>query len=304
MTLHQISTLFAENVYWIFSGVGVPLVTGIIALIRSRQSPSSGAEPPASPNDAAPSVTEQQKPTESEAIRRRFNSVLALMNEGRERPRFTIAGLAQIMKLHKLSELEGVFLGSLEPTFEFIQNFCEHFGVSYKWLTEGSGAPFAIDDGGYCEAEDYYPLICDTAPEEIFFVRADTHASEAKLVLKEAPHRYRVLNATWHVSSVVGDGGARALVSLYNLIRQMRKDGRHLSAYGRTISGKDFLRLASGEVFPGAICDTFHGPDYWWDDLVDVQHKYPIAENYQEWHGTNFVDAQRIIRSRLGESGS
>ncbi len=40
------------------------------------------------------------------------------MNEGRNYSEFTIPQLAQIMKLHKISELENVFTGQEEPTFD------------------------------------------------------------------------------------------------------------------------------------------------------------------------------------------
>jgi hypothetical protein len=40
--------------------------------------------------------------------------------------------------------------------------------------------------------------------------------------------------------------------------------------------------------------------DPWWDDFTDIEHKYPIAENYRQWHGEPFIKAQEIVKWGLG----
>jgi hypothetical protein len=127
-----------NNKQWIFSGVGVS-ATLIVAgwLFRSSKS-RAPLDQPRTPSSVRVEVVQTpplptkniQINSEVASIAKRFKQVLDLMNEKRSYGKYTIAGLAQLMKLHSVGELESVFLGSREPCFEFFEHFCDKIWVN------------------------------------------------------------------------------------------------------------------------------------------------------------------------------
>ncbi|RDE22886.1 hypothetical protein DV711_10020 [Motiliproteus coralliicola] len=295
-----------ENKDWLFSGAGVAVVTLILSFFFKRK---SLAEPDAIQNQQV-DIKEVEslqgvspiELTEVEKVAKRFRTTLELMNEGRNYSQFTIPQLAQLMKLHKISELENVFTGRTEPSFSFIEDFCKTFGVCKEWLIEGKGSPYSSDMPSKSDPMDYLSLIEEVNPESIYFVKENTDTAPAFILLKVSKWKYLILSRTWHISDVVGAGGQRQLYSFYNLIKELRdKKSLHTSCWGLTLSKDEFNSLLCGETFPGKYTDAGFSEDPWWDDLTDIDHKYPIAENYEQWHGKSFIKAQEIIKWYMSE---
>lgn len=296
--------LLIENKEWLFSGIGVTILT----VIGSR---TFKAKPPVIENTIilkTEKIKEKDDKSENEAnsevsqISIRFKKVLDLMNEGREHSQYSIAQLAQVMKLHKVSELENVFRGKEEPTFQFIDNFSEYFGVNRDWLIDGKYSPFFNDEQTMGEPLWYLDQIETIKPQRIFFIRENSDTAPVFLLLKIDDFKFKILRRTWHVSDKVGAGGSRQLVSFYQLIIALRdKHNYAMKCGGLTLESTNFNNLLSGEVYPGMFTDIRFREDPWWDDFTDINHKYPIAENYELWHGKSFIKAQIIVSNMLNE---
>ncbi|KJZ03163.1 hypothetical protein [Pseudoalteromonas piscicida] len=115
-----------ENKEWLFSGVGVVVITFVLSFLFKHKSESKKSDSTDFKQNIVKKPTqveEIKEETEVEKVAKRFRKTLDLMNEGRNYSEFTIPLLAQIMKLHKISELENVFTGKEEPSFEFIDHF-------------------------------------------------------------------------------------------------------------------------------------------------------------------------------------
>jgi hypothetical protein len=295
-----------ENKDWLFSGAGVAVITLVLSFLFKRKTSAKpdiiqnhpvGTKATESSQSLAP-----KELTEVEKVAKRFRAILELMNEGRNYSQFTIPQLAQLMKLHKISELEDVFIAKAEPSFSFIEDFCKTFGVSKEWIIEGKGAPYSSDMPSQSDPMDYLPLIEELKPESIYFVRENTDTAPAFILLKVSKWKYLILSRTWHISDVVGAGGQRQLYSFYSLIKELRDKRRlHTSCWGLTLRKDEFNSLLCGETFPGKYTDAGFSEDPWWDDLTDIDHKYPIAENYEQWHGKSFIKAQEIIKWYMSE---
>ncbi len=295
-----------ENKDWLFSGAGVAVITLSLSFLFKRK---TSAKPDTTGNYLmATKETERSQSlapkelTEVEKVAKRFRTILELMNEGRNYSQFTIPQLAQLMKLHKISELENVFIAKSEPSFSFIEDFCNTFGVSKEWLIEGKGAPYLSDTPSKSDPMDYLPLIEELNPESIYFIRENTDTAPAFILLKVSKWKYLILSRIWHISDVVGAGGQRQLYSFYSLIKELRDKRRlHTSCWGLTLKKEEFSSLLCGEKFPGKYTEAGFSEDPWWDDLTDIDHKYPIAENYEQWHGKSFIKAQEIIKWYMSE---
>lgn len=298
-----------NNKDWIFSGAGVSAILIVGGwLFRSskpkitlgQSSTPSSVRVEVIQNSSLPSKNIQPE-SEVANIVKRFNQILDRMNAKRNYEKYTIAGLAQLMKLHTIGELESVFLGSREPSFEFINHFCETFGVNRSWLIEGKEAPFRDQDETHYDPLEYLSEITKLAPNRIYFIRSASKVGEVFLLLKFSDHKYKIINRVWHISDHVGAGGQSQILGMYQLILALQKSQLSSLCGGRILQGDIFNDLLSGEIFPGSIIDFPAQENPWWDDFVDVYHKYPISSNYASWYGNGLMAAQSIVRSKLKE---
>ena len=248
-----------ENMSWIFSGIGVFLLGLAVRFVyrfhcMKRPVTSSGVERKAAVQQFQNEVFEEKQrleKTEVEKISGRFRAVLDLMNEDRHYSKFTIAQLAGIMRLDKVSELENFFTGIEEPTLNFVNRFCEAFGVNKSWLLEDKEHPFSDDKHPKAEPLDYFEDIQDIEPEYIYFIRENTETAPAFIVLKLSEWNYKILRRTWHISDHVGAGGQASLLSFYKLVNKLRDKGYYLQCGGLTLEKNDFRALLFGDKFPG-----------------------------------------------------
>lgn len=238
---------------------------------------------------------------EVQLLAKRFGRVLELMNEGRHYDKYTIAKLAQLLKLRKISELENVFEGKDEPSFEFIEDFCKTFGINREWLTEGKWAPYYNANLVHFDPLDYFDDIRTLDPEGIYFILCKSEVGEAFIVLKFADWKFQIFDQIWHISDHVGGGGRRQILGMYRLINKLQAESFYEKCSGRILEEAVFKKLHSGEVFPGSILDHPRTENHWWDDFTDVNHKFPIAENYESSYGKGFIYAQSVVRQKLEE---
>lgn len=300
-----------SNKEWIFSGVGVSailLISGWAFKWHERRNPSTqlpANNPPAVQVKSvhAPTLAENATPLESEVagIVERFNQVLALMNEKRTHEKYTIASLALVMKLHSVGELESVFLGNQEPSFEFITRFCTHFGVNKEWLIEGKKSPFNGNGHVYFDPLEYLNYIEIEKPAQVYFIRSESLTGEVFILLKFADWRYEILKGFWHISDHVGGGGRSQIFGMYKLILALRDRHPSQNCGGRILHQNEFMSLFSGNVFPGSIIDFPRQENHWWDDFTDIHHKYLISSSYESNYGKGFINAQAIVRWKLNE---
>ena len=272
---------------------------GELALTGFRKRDSEVVQPPCS-TFKEKQIAELEK-TEVSEIAERFQTVLKLMNEGRRYDKFTVSTLARIMGLSRTSELEEVFHGKKDPLFEFKSKFCETFSVNYEWLEYGSGHPY--DDNEQTDffyLSNYFSEIKELDPEGIIFVRAETQAAQAFIILKLSDWEYKVLPEIWHISGNIGNGGEKRLFNLYKLIIKIDGSDFYSKCEGITLPKEEFDALSSGERFPGKYAQAI-GNDYWWDDLTDVYHElHPSLNNgYERMYGRSFIEAQEIIKRNI-----
>ncbi|EJO2021549.1 helix-turn-helix transcriptional regulator [Vibrio vulnificus] len=295
--------IIVANKEWLFSGVGVVVITAFYTHFFNNKLIESGQKKDQVIEIEAPVIEQTEPETEVSQISQRLALVLELMNEKREYSKFTIAQLAQIMKLHKVSELEDIFRSKEEPTFEFIERFCDVFGVNKTWVIEGKRAPFSNDEQAFGEPLWYLEVIENLNPQRVFFVRKNSKEAPAFIMVKLNDYKFKIFHRTWHISDEVGAGGQRQLVSFYELVKALRDEkGYYSKCGGLTLDEDDFKELFRGDKYPGVYTELDRSEDPWWDDLTDINHSYPISANYGDWHGKSFLKAQEIIKWKLQDN--
>lgn len=111
------------------------------------------------------------------------------------------------MNLKSVGELENYFKGKAEPDFEFLEKFCDVFGINYSWLLEEKGEPFYSCKQTNYDPLRYYSYIKELNPEKICFIRSDDEEGNTFILLKLTDWKYEIIHRNWHISSHVGAGG-------------------------------------------------------------------------------------------------
>lgn len=284
---------------WFFSGVGVPALLWVIKKFFPKKKNKKHEYQPKLEIKKTSLTNDVSSLTEKEKLTQRFQHVLALMNYTSCYGGFTKAKLAEIMKLDKISSLEKYATGEEEPSFEFLKQFCETFGVDYLWLIEGSRQPFYNDKYNRFDPIDYYADIEHLQPERIYFIRCDSEISEFFIILKLSDWNYQICHRIWHLSAHVGSTGRDQLVKFYMLVNKLRKNDFYCKCSGRTLADDKFNKLYSGQVFPAEIINFNQMDHPWWDDFTDINHVYPISKNYLKLYGQSFINAQQIVLTEL-----
>jgi hypothetical protein len=202
------------------------------------------------------------------------------------------------MNLKSAGDFEARLTGKVEADFAWIGQFAETFGVNASWIKTGIGQPFDTPLACLADPREYQSLIETLQPDEIHFVRSSGIVGEITIVFGWAEKKYLVANDMWHLSEHVGNGGARAIVEFYEFIDSMSPMFRtRLRPGGHVVSPRAFNDLIEGKIYPPTILNGRDAP--WWDDLVDIDHRWPIAKDYRKKWGAGFIFAQDLIRHTL-----
>lgn len=240
--------------------------------------------------------------TEVGGIVKRLNQFKNLLNKNDTYNTYTIAKLARIMEFRSVGELENIFKGVTEPNFEFIEKFCNTFGINEEWLTEGKREPFYLDKKTNYNPFHYYSYLKECNPIQIYFIRSDNSEPSGYtfIVLKFSDYKYEIIHRLWHIGSGVGSGGQSQIYGMYQLLKQLDRD-KNLYCSGRILKKEQFDLLYFGKIFPGSILKYPTENNMWWDDFTDVYNQYFSQKSYENMYGSGFVSAQNVVKSYLGQ---
>ena len=82
---------------------------------------------------SSPPPCERQR----EAVAKRLNRLLSLLNESRWNQPFTISEMAAYLGLNTAGDLESFFMGEQEAPFDLLDQIADAFGVRRDWLKFG-----------------------------------------------------------------------------------------------------------------------------------------------------------------------
>jgi len=225
-----------------------------------------------------------------------MSSVLGKMNENRCEP-LVVSDLALAMQLEAPAELEAVLVGQAPATFELLDRFCSRFAVNKEWLTTGRRSPFRSEVEFRSLPEKYLSLIEEADCDTVYAVRSKSDIGEAFLVIESDPLKFWQLPDIWHVSSHVGGGGSRDLLSLWSLFKNWSNGSASYMVLGRYIEPDLAESIWNGETHPGAVADL--PLSHWWDDLTDLDYTWTSRKGLRDAYGKEFLAAQEIIRQML-----
>ena len=229
-------------------------------------------------------------------ISKRLENVMNQMNINNIDEIDFIYKIANQLGLENGNILTNYIKGDENPPFPFVNHFSLQFGINYNWLISGERNPFSNDEVSESSPLNYIKRIIELVPHSIYFVMNKSIQAEAGIVLKIIENKYIIFPKTYNISSYVGNTGEEQIFNFYQLIKKI--DEKHISfKKGRILEEETFNSLFEEKIYPGFL-DLLEN-NHWWDDFLDIEHKYPVATNYESWYGKEFIKAQEIVKRKM-----
>lgn len=207
--------------------------------------------------------------------------------------KLSASSICDYLSFSSVNMIEDYLCGNQEPTSDFLRRYSDYFGIEFKWLRHGEGNKFIKAKSNPKMPSDYKIQIDDINPNHIFLIRSKSKNGEAGIILQLTEFKYLILPKVYNISGEVGGIGQLQLLSFYDLIENLSCAYPISKLSGLQLNKNEFDELFAGEIYPSKyLCGQ---KSFWWDDLLDFEHKYPISKNYEALYGKGFIEAQSII---------
>ena len=209
--------------------------------------------------------------------------------------------LAQELGYADSSFLDRLCEGQSYVGWAEIDDFCARSAVEGDWLKHGERQPFAPSDACQPDVTVLLNELDSGVDWRLYLVRSDCRQGRVCFVRRDNDFVWRVYDTLLHLSAENGGGGARNLVGLYRLLKEVNAVWMERTI-SYTLARREFETLVQGQVFPGAVLR--HRPQCHWGD------DFPLLESTDGWirkllagHGREFQAAQAIVRAQLASDG-
>lgn len=199
--------------------------------------------------------------------------------------------------------------GKQEPTFSELRTISEFLGINKEWLVHGDGVPTpnSFFDITGCSEKDVAKLylmkeltdheIFNTSVEKIHFVRNISPEGELLIVRELKNGHVEVLETRAHISTVIGDGGRRALQCFARLWAYLYKSYLRNSVNSYLLKPEKFNQIRQLYVNPLYILQQTQ-TSFWWEEIWKKQPsahmKDLLADQWKDWISTIHVASEGI----------
>lgn len=279
----------------------VTIIEGLAKLFGKKQNAKQPPEINQKPL-AEESVTPPRKTSHATEVAERLAHLIDLMRQCHTD--LTLPELAEFLGYDDVGVLERLLRADSPPKLSVLEDIAEKVGASSHWLKTGKYSPFSDHAHSEHDPRDYIQHIQAEKPLAVYLIRSKCETGYVLIAFKLGKYKYKIFNTILHVSSHVGNTGQRQLYEYYEFIRTIRDKYRYgqglgTHVYGRSLSDEKFDALSDGSCFPGAIIERQSYNCNWWDDLTDIEYKYPIGRDRYVGYGRPFMEAQSIIRDHI-----
>jgi len=167
------------------------------------------------------------------------------------------------------------------------------FGVALDWLKHGKKDKYPRVRIYDYESEIVAKL--GSEPHVASYALIDPKRMEMVFAVKQSEYRWQVLDFAFSMDFWDWFDDHHHIPRIYDLLCLINKTFRH--SYGRIVASDAMAKLKSSDVFPGEVVDGVTGNSYWFEDLFDLDHKYPIGKDGYRHYGKWFEKLQASFRS-------
>lgn len=227
----------------------------------------------------------------SPLLLRRFDSGKRV-KEVREDISLQISRLIEQIDFPSEREWKTIESGEVEISELYINALSALTGVSGAWLKHGAGAKYpseVIYDYQVTKVE----AIAAEAPLASY-IAIEPLSMYAVLIIQFSEFRWRVFPFGFSLDFWDWIDDQHHIPTIFELLKSTDRLLKH--PYGRIISPSLMKELRAEEKHPSIPFKKAGQNSYWFDDLFDLYHRYPIAKDKYRHHGEWFVKLQKEFR--------
>ena len=180
----------------------------------------------------------------------------------------------------------------LDIAERYISSMCSLTGISVSWLKHGTSTKYPTEliyDNQSTKIES----IASESPLRAF-VAIEPDAMDALLIVQFSEFRWRVYDFGFSMDFWDWMGDEHHIPAIFELLKTIDRLLNH--PHGRIVSKAIATELRSGNMHPSVAFKKTGENSYWFDDLFDLYHRYPIAKDKYQHHGEWFVRLQDEFR--------
>lgn len=175
-----------------------------------------------------------------------------------------------------------------------IHNISQKTGVSYRWLKHSEGFKYDYETIATSGIEKIEKIKFFN-PKSLYFLINESNMS-ILLIAHIDDYNWKMFTFTFNLDFWNWFGDEHYIPEIFKLFEAFHREFGH-TIVGRIINSKLYERATSGNEHFSKIIESSQGyGQHWFDDIMDVTHKYPIASNYADWYGEWFVRIQNHFK--------
>ncbi|MDN6860790.1 hypothetical protein QO207_29720 [Pseudomonas sp. CAN2814] len=172
-------------------------------------------------------------------------------------------------------------------------------GVSERWLKHGEGCMYEIETLSTYHWQTI-AWLRSSNPSSLYLLISSKTQSLVLLAHLRSMH-WKIYALGFSIDFWNWWGDEHYIPEIYSMFSELAHDYKSRIS-GRIIDENLMASIMSGSTHPaGFLKKTNSFGSNWFDDLLDIRHKYPISEKYEAWYGVWFARAQEYFRRYVAE---
>jgi len=218
---------------------------------------------------------------------RRFDCGLKL-KEAREDLGVSISKLIEYIDFSSERDWKNIENGHNDVSEKYITAFSDFSGISADWIKHGSGKKYSVE-----KIYDYQMEKIDSIASKgvlASYMLIDPKPMDILLLVQFSEYHWKVYEFAFTLDFWNWIGDERHIPTIFELLKGVKLKLNY--PQGRIVSSQLIDELKSGAKHISTSFKSIGQNKYWFDDLFDIYHKYPIAQDYERQHGEWFVRLQ------------
>lgn len=241
-------------------------------------------------------VQEESTSTIGGSSLRRFDCGPRL-KEAREDVSLSISRIIENIDFPSEKEWKSVEDGVLEVTEKYIDKISILTGVSVNWLKHNEDGKYLIER---IYVDQYYRIgDLQMGLPSISYILIEPKNMNVILVSRISEFHWKVFSMGSSMNFWDWIGDEHYIPVTYKMLVLINKKMK--SPYSKVVSKEIMNEFYSEKTHPAKILEKAGGNSYWFDDLFDLYHRYPIAKDQYRFHGDWFVKLQAEFRNYISK---
>ncbi|MFM0285052.1 hypothetical protein [Paraburkholderia megapolitana] len=214
------------------------------------------------------------------------------VKEAREDLSLCASMMIEKIDFHSEKQWKMIESAELEISERYITALENLSGISPTWLKHGVGAKYPIESI-YDYQFEKISWLASKSPL-VTYMAIEPNSMSPLLFAKFSDVRWSVFYFGFSMNFGEWIGDENHIPRIFELLTSVRDQLSCVN--GRIISKNLFDEFLKGSRHPAGLFAMTGQNNYWFDDLFDIHHRYPIAQSGYRHHGDWFVQLQNTFR--------